>query len=164
MTFRVKRKWVPFDRDSISAFLGKSLQLKGDDDCTYHQLRATTYGFNDEEVAKVVFLDNHSYQVGPVRKPWIILRKDIKTLSHVWMVFILENIVHIGHVSDLNILRCYLLYCLLKEYYSVDVAKIIFYEIYKFVKLEVNNNKQMAKGSLGFPTLITIYMQLMRLT
>ena len=43
---------------------------------------------------------------------------------------------------------CHILSFLLKDYYFVDVAKIIFYEIYKFVKLEVNQNNQKAKGSL----------------
>jgi len=38
----------------------------------------------------------------------------------------LSNIVPIGHVSDLNIPRCHLLYSLLKDDYSVEVAKIIF--------------------------------------
>lgn len=92
-----------FDRVSNSAFLGNPLQLIGNDDWTYHQLRPKTYDFNDEEVAT----------------------------------------------------RCHLLYFLLKEDYSIDVAKIIFYDIYKFVKLEVNQNKQKAKGSLRFPMLIT---------
>jgi len=72
----------------------------------------------------------------------------MKTLSHVWMVFMLANMVPISHVSDLNILRCHLLYCLLKEDYYVDVAKIIFYLIYNFLRLEVNQNNQKAKGSL----------------
>jgi len=46
------------------------------------------------------------------------------------MVFMLANIMPIGHVSDLNILMCHLLYFLLKDDYFFDVAKIIFYDIY----------------------------------
>ena len=41
------------------------------------------------------------------------------------IVFMLANMVSIDHVSDLNILRCHPLYCLFKEDYFVDVAKII---------------------------------------
>jgi len=157
MRSRVGGRWVPFDRDSISAFLGDPLQLRGDDGCTYHYLRARTYGFNDDEVARDICLVNHSYQISPTGTPWRILRKQMKTLSQVWMVFMLANMVPIGLVSDLNIPRCHLLYFLLKENYSVDIAKIIYHGIYKFVRLEVSHNNQKAKGSLGFPTLITAF-------
>jgi len=81
-------------------------------------------------------------------------KEHMKTSSQVWMVFMSANMVLVGHVSDLDILRCHLLYCLLKEDYFVDVTKISCHEIYKFVRLEVNQNNQKAKGSLGFPTLI----------
>jgi len=53
-------------------------------------------------------------------------------------------------VSDLNIHRCHLLHFLLKEKYFV-----VCHEIYKFVRLDVGQNNQKEKGSLGFPTLIT---------
>jgi len=60
---------VSFERDSIRAFLGDPLQLRGDDDRTYHQLRARTCGFNDYEVAREICLANHSYQINLVGKP-----------------------------------------------------------------------------------------------
>jgi len=40
MRSKVRGKLVFFDRDFISAFIGDPLQLRGDDDCTYHQLKA----------------------------------------------------------------------------------------------------------------------------
>ena len=109
----------------------------------------TSYGFNDYEVAREFCLANHSYKISPTGKPWRILRKHMNTLSQVWMVFMLANMIPIDHVSDLNILRCHLLYCLLKDYYFVDVANIICHKIYKFVRLEIIQNNQKAKGSLG---------------
>ena len=39
----------------------------------------------------------------------------MKTLSQVWMVFVLANMVSIGPVLHLNIPKCHLLYCLLKN-------------------------------------------------
>jgi len=36
MRSRVRGRCVPFDKDPISAFFGDPLQLRGDDDCTYH--------------------------------------------------------------------------------------------------------------------------------
>jgi len=56
-----------------------------------------------------------------------------------------------GHVSDLNIPRCHLLYCILKDDYFVDVAKIICHEIYKFARFEIGPNNQKTKGTLGVP-------------
>jgi len=55
----------------------------------------------------------------------------------------------------LNIPRCHLLIRLLKDDYSVDVAKIICHEIYKFARFEIGPKNQKSKGTLGFPALIT---------
>jgi len=44
MRLRVRGRWVSFDKDSINAFMGDPLQLRGDDDCTYHRLRTRIYG------------------------------------------------------------------------------------------------------------------------
>jgi len=52
--------------------LGDPLKLRDDDNYTYHQLRAKIYGFNDEGVAKEMFIANHFFQVGPIGKPWRI--------------------------------------------------------------------------------------------
>jgi len=156
MQSRVRGRWAPFDRDSINSFLRDPLQLRGVDDYSYHQLRARTYGFNDDIVAREICLANHSYEITPGGKPWRILRKHMKTLSQVWIVLMLANIVPIGYMSDLNIPRCHLLCFLLKDDYFVDVAKIIGHEIYNFFRLEVSQNNEKANGFLGFPALIII--------
>ena len=83
----------------------------------------------------------------------------MKTLSQVWTTFLLANIVSIGHVSDLNVPRCHLLYCIMREDLTVDVATIISEEIHKFVRYEVNTRNEKAKGVLGFSALITSLSQ-----
>jgi len=55
----------------------------------------------------------------------------------------------------LNNPKCHLLYCILKDDYSVDVVKIIFHEIYKFARFEIGPNNHKAKGTLGFIALFT---------
>jgi len=55
----------------------------------------------------------------------------------------------------MNMPRWYLVYSILREDYSVNVARIIFDEIYKFANPEINPRNERAKGSLGFPALIT---------
>jgi len=79
----------------------------------------------------------------------------MKTLAQAWMTFLLANIIPLGHVSDLSLPRCQLLYSIMRDDYKVDVAQIISDHIYKTARLEINKNNEKAKGSLGFPTLIT---------
>jgi len=43
----------------------------------------------------------------------------------------------------------------MRDDYKVNVAQIISHHIYKTARLEINKNNEKAKGSLGFPTLIT---------
>jgi len=46
----------------------------------------------------------------------------MKTLAQVWTTFLFANIVSIGHVSGLNVPRCHLLYCIMREDLTIDVA------------------------------------------
>ena len=79
----------------------------------------------------------------------------MKSLAQMWMTFTLANITPIGHVSDLNMPRCFLVYSIMREDYSVNVARVISDEIYKFANQEVSPTNERAKGSFGFPALIT---------
>jgi len=116
---------VPFDPHSINNLLGNPLQFRDDDLCMYQRLRGRYDGFDDTVVLKALCLRGRRYEVGPIGKPLRIKRKDMKTIVRMWMTFILENIVPIGHVSDMNMPRCYLVYSILREDYSVNVARII---------------------------------------
>jgi len=98
---KVRGQWVPFDRDSISAFLGDPLQLRGDEKCTYYRLKEQNFGFNDDKVAREICLADHTYQLTATGKPWRILQKHMKSLSQVWMAFMLTNMVPNGHCSRL---------------------------------------------------------------
>ena len=146
---------MPFDPQSINNLLGNPLQFRDDDLCMYQRLRGRYDGFDDTVVSRALCLRGQRYEVGPTGKPLRIKRKDMKTIVQMWMTFILANIVPIGHVSDMNMPRCYLVYSILREDYSVNMARIISEEIHKFANLEINPRNERAKGSLGFPALIT---------
>jgi len=77
------------------------------------------------------------------------------TLAQIWLAFMLANITPSGHVSDLSMQRCNLLFALIQDEISVNVAKIISDEIKKFVDMEVNQERGKRRGALGFPALIT---------
>jgi len=83
----------------------------------------------------------------------------MKTLAQVWTTFLLANIVPIGHVSDLNVPICHLLYCITREDLTIDMATIISKEIQKFVRYEVNTRNEKETGVLGFSALITALCQ-----
>ena len=72
----------------------------------------------------------------------------MKMLSQVWMVFMLANMVPNGHVSDLNIPRCHLLYFLLRDDYFVDVAKIIFMKFINFLLAQIIRRERVLWASL----------------
>jgi hypothetical protein len=77
-----------------------------------------------------------------------ILRKHMNTLVQIWTVFILHNLVPTKHTSDVRIVYCHLIYCLMKKI-RIDGAQVISNEMHAFV-----TKKEVAKASLGFPVLI----------
>jgi len=156
---KVRERWVNYDRGAISEFLGNPLSLEPGQRCDFTRRRMSHEPYDENEVALLICAANRSYQVGPTRNPLRILRGDMKTLAQVWTTFLLANIVPIGHVSDLNVPKCHLLYCIMREDLTVDVATIISEEIHKFVRYEVNTRNDKAKGALGFPALITALCQ-----
>ena len=155
----VRRTWVNYDRTTINEFLGNPLPLELGQHCDFIRRRRSHEPYDENEVALLICAANRSYQVRPIGNPLRILRRDMKTLAQVCSIFLLANIVPIGHVSDLNVPRCHLLYCIMREDLSVDVATIISEEIRKFVRYEVNTRNEKAKGVLGFLALITALCQ-----
>jgi len=151
---KVKGKWIYYDRNAINHFLGNP--LPDNVECTYQTIKNLIYEwFNERYIVEKLCIPNKSFQTGSTGHLLRIKRKDMKTLAQVWMTFLLTNIIPLGHVSDLNLPRCQLLYTIMRDDYKVDVAQIISHHIYKIARLEINKNNEKAKGSLGFPTLIT---------
>ena len=156
---KVRGRSVNYDRAAISEFLGNPLPLEPGQRCDFTRKMRSHEPYDENKVALLICAANRSYQVGPTGNPLKILRGDMKTLAQVWTTFLLANIVPIGHVSDLNVPKCHLLYCIMREDLTVDIATIISEEIHKFVRYEVNTRNDKAKGALGFSALITALCQ-----
>ena len=107
---KVRGRWTNYDRAAISEFLGNPLPLQPGQRCDFTTRRRSHEPYDENAVALLICAANRSYQVGPTGNPLRILRGDMKTLAQVWTTFLLANIVPIGHVSDLNVPRCHLLY------------------------------------------------------
>ena len=151
---KVKGKWVYYDRNAINNFLGNP--LLDNEECAYQAIKdSKDEWFNERDIVNKLCIQNKSFQTGSTGHSLRIKRKDMKTLAQVWMTFLLANIIPLGHVSDLNLPRCQLLYSIMRDDYKVDVAQIIYDHIHKTARLEANKNNEKAKGSLGFPALIT---------
>ena len=66
----------------------------------------------------------------------------------------LANVVPIGHVSDINVVRSNLLFSMIQDDYTINVARIISDEIQRTVDWERVRGAERL-GTLGFPALIT---------
>lgn len=152
---KVQGKWVYYHPEAINELLGTPYPDQSEP-CAYQKEKASPTGFDPSSVAHVLCLPGRSFQRGSKGQPKRIIRKDMRTLAQVWLTFMLANITPSGHVSDLNMGRCHLLYCLMRDDQTVDVAKIISDEIQKFVDLEMNHEKGKRFAALGFPALINM--------
>jgi len=151
---RVRGHWIFYHPKAIDEFLGNPFPDQ-EVFCAYQRLKSTPNGFDINKVAYTLYFLDRSYQKGPGGLPKRIRRKDMRTIIQVWLTFMLANIAPSGHVSQLNIPRCNLLFSLVQEDVIVNVSRIIFDEIQKFVDVEVNQFKGRRRGALGFPGLIT---------
>jgi len=111
---KVKGKWVYYDMNAINHFLGNP--LPNNEGCVYQAIKdSKDEWFNERDIVKKLCIKNKSFQTGSTRHSLTIKRKDMKTLAQVWMTFLLANIIPLGHVSDLNLPRCQLLYSIMRD-------------------------------------------------
>jgi len=94
-----------------------------------------------------------AYETNNNGKPFRILRLSMKTLTQIWIAFLLSNVIPKKHSSDLNMGMCYIMLCIRKQY-DVNVATLISDSIHHFVLQQGGTNPDLRKG-LGFPSLIT---------
>jgi len=84
--------------------------------------------------------------------PRKIYRSSMSTLTQIWTSLMFANISPMTHVSDMNLDKAQLLYCIFQGI-TMDVAELILDEIHKSVISQI-----IAKGTakpLGFPCLIS---------
>jgi len=61
-------------------------------------------------VVAVLCLPGKGYQLTSAGQETRIRRKDMRTLSQVWLTFMLANVVPTGHVSNINVIKSNLLF------------------------------------------------------
>jgi hypothetical protein len=142
----VRGKVIDYSRDTINEFLGTPFLKEAD----YYHRRLTDemHPFEDDQTARELCIEGLSFQESRTGKALRILRRALKTLSQIWMAFLLANVIPRMHVSDLTMRYCHLIYCILLKR-DVDIVRVISDERHQIVQ------KRGDKGSLGFPALIT---------
>ena len=146
-------KWISYNLQAINDFLGNPFP-KQEEKCNYHRLCARRKWFSNRKVIVALCLPGKGYQIVASGKQTRIHRRDMRTLSQVWLTFMLANVIPIGHVSDINVARSNLLFSMIQDDYTINVARIISDEIQRVVEWERIRGAERL-GTLGFPELIT---------
>jgi len=84
-----------------------------------------------------------------------IRHTSMTTLTQIWMMLLLSNILPSDHNSDLPLLKCQLVYAILTQV-SVHVAQLIFDAIYHFAGVAPTRHPmdpEKSNRALGFPAI-----------
>jgi len=148
----VTGKWISYSPQAIDDFLGNPFPNQ-DEKCNYQRLCARRKGFSNRKVVAALCLPGRGYQIVASGKQTRIWRRDMRTLSQLWLTFMLANDIPIGYVSDINVGRSNLLFSMIQDDYTINVARIISDEIQRVVEWERIRGAERL-GTLGFPALI----------
>jgi len=69
------------------------------------------------------------YQLTEAGKKTRIKRRDMRTLAQVWLTFLLANVMPTGHVSDINVAKSNLLFSMMQDDFTINIARVISDEI-----------------------------------
>ena len=84
------------------------------------------------------------------------MRTSMTTLTHMWMILLLSNVLPSDHNSDLPLPKCQLVYAILTRM-SVHVAQLITDAVYLFAGMPPTRHPldpDKSNRALGFPALI----------
>jgi len=117
----VRGQWIPFDADALSQFLGRPLILEEGQHCEYKQRRSQVSGFNEDAIAQLLCIPGQDFAWTAAGRRVQIMRSSMTTLTQIWMMLLLNNILPSDHNSDLPLPKCQLVYAILAQM-SIHVA------------------------------------------
>jgi len=148
----VRGRWISYSPQAIDNLLGNPFPDQSDK-CDFQKLQSKRRGFSNRKVVVVLCIPEKGYQIAPSGKKTKI-RRYMRTLAQVWLTFMMSNVIPIRHVSNVNMLRCNLLFSMMQDDYIINIARIISYKLQRFINWDrITGSERM--GTLGFPTLIT---------
>jgi len=153
----VRGRWIPFDADAISQFLGDPLILEEDQHCEFSKRRSQADGFNEEAIDQLLCIPGQDFARTAAGRRVQIMRTNMTTLTQIWMTLLLSNVLPNDHNFDLPLPKCQLVYAIL-TWMSIHVAEVIADAIYLFAGMAPTRHPldlEKSNRALGFPALIT---------
>ena len=121
---------MKYDRDTINRYLGEPTTLPEDGRVTYQRM-TKWHEFNNGNVANLLYIPGHTYEVGTSGKP-LIHHPSMRTITQIWANFLLANVILKTHESDINMDKAHLIWCIIQGL-QVDVVAIISYEMQRII-------------------------------
>jgi len=149
----VRGRWIKYIPQVIDDLLENPYRRQ-DEQCHYQRLCGRKKGFSNKKVVAVLCMPGKGYQLTEARKETHIRRRDMRTLAQVCLTFMLANVMSTGHVSDINVTKSNVLFSMMQDDFTINIARVISDEIQKVVD-EERVGRGERRGTLGFPALIT---------
>ena len=102
----VRGQWIPFDADALSQFLRDPLVLEEGQECELSQRRNRADGFDKEAIAQLLCISGQDFARTATGRQVRIMRTSITTLTQMWMMLLLSNVLPSDHNSDLPLPKC----------------------------------------------------------
>jgi len=124
--------------------------------CEHTSWKGQTIGFDEEAISQLLGFPRSNFVHSMAGKRLQIKRKNMITLTQIWMSFILSNVLLSDHNSDLTLPKCQLIYNIM-EHISVHVVQLISDALHQFVIIEPPGHPvdpEKSNKALGFPALV----------
>ena len=92
-----ERPMIPFDEDVINQFLGHPLVLEEGQRCEFSQRRSQASGFDEEAINQLLCILGQDFARSVAGRRVQIMRTSMTTLTQIWMMLLLSNILPSYH-------------------------------------------------------------------
>jgi len=114
-------------------------------------------GSDKEAISQLLCVPGQDFAQSVAGREVQIMRTSMTTLTQIWMMLLLGNILPNDHNSDLLLLKCQLVYTILTQV-SVHISQLISDAMYQFAGIAPPRHPvdlERSNRALGFPALIT---------
>ncbi|KAL5191079.1 hypothetical protein HKD37_04G010405 [Glycine soja] len=102
----VRGQWIPFDADALSQFLGDPLVLEEGQECEFSQRRNRADRFDEEAIVQLLCTPGQDFAGTAAGRRVQIMHTSLTTLTQMWMMLLLSNVLPSDQNSDLPLPKC----------------------------------------------------------
>ena len=99
-------QWIPFDADALSQFLGDPLVLEEGQECEFSQRRNRADRFDEEAIVQLLCTPGQDFARTAAGWRVRIMHTSLTTLTQMWMMLLLSNVLPSDQNSDLPLPKC----------------------------------------------------------